>query len=45
MAKGKGIFIIAIPKKLMFEGDLNSCEARVLYGIEKLLPIYLIKHN
>ena len=45
MAKGKGIFRIAIPKKIMFEGDLNSCEARVLYGIEKLLPIYLKKHN
>lgn len=45
MAKGKGIFRIAISKKLMFEGDLNSCETRVLYGIEKLLPIYLKKHN
>lgn len=43
MAKGKGIFRIAIPKKLIFEGDLNNCEARIMYGIEKLLPVYLKK--
>ncbi len=43
MAKGKGIFCFAIPKKLKFEGNIIDCEARVSYGIEKLLPIYLEK--
>lgn len=43
MAKAKGIFYFAIPKKLKFEGNILDCEARVSYGIEKLLPIYLKK--
>ncbi|WP_299527461.1 hypothetical protein [uncultured Lutibacter sp.] len=41
MAKAKGIFCFAIPKKLKFEGDIIDCEARVEYGTKKLLPIYL----
>jgi len=45
MAKAKGVFCFAIPKKLKFEGNIKDCEARVAYGIEKLLPIYLEKHN
>jgi len=45
MAKAKGIFCFAIPKKLKFEGNIKNCEARVAYGIEKLLPIYLSKTN
>ena len=41
MAKAEGIFCLAIPKKLKFEGNILNCEARVEYGINKLLPIYL----
>lgn len=40
MAKAKGVFRLAIPEKLKFDGDILDCEARVAYGIEKLLPVY-----
>ena len=43
MAKGKGIYKLAIPTNLKFEGDLKNCRARIIYGKEKLLPIYLKK--
>jgi len=43
MAKGKDIFRLAIPKKLIFEGDLKNCQDRIIYGTQKLLPIYLLK--
>lgn len=43
MAKAKGIFCFAIPKKLKFEGHIIDCEARVEYGTKKILPIYLKK--
>ncbi len=40
MVRGKGIFTLGIPKSLKFEGALNSCEARINYGFEKILPFY-----
>ena len=43
MAKGQGIYALGVPKKLRLEGDLKDCEARILHGVQKLLPFYLSK--
>lgn len=43
MAKGKGIFRLGVPKNLRFEGNLYDCDARIEYGISKILPVYLNK--
>jgi hypothetical protein len=41
MAKGKGIFNLAIPKELKYEGEIGNCQTRFLHGKNKLLPYYL----
>lgn len=43
MMKGKGIFTLGVPKSLKFEGELDNCESRIAYGINKILPSYLNK--
>jgi len=41
IARRKGLYGLAIPKALTFEGDLNDCHARVDYAIKKVLPFSL----
>lgn len=41
IAKGKGIFNLAVSKELKFEGDITNCHSRFLHGRNKLLPYYL----
>ena len=41
MAKGKGVFILGVPKALRFEGDIKNCENRFNHALHKLLPYYL----
>lgn len=40
MAKGKGIFKFAVPKRLRFKGDLINCEDRFRHGATILLREY-----
>ncbi|MBN1253472.1 MAG: hypothetical protein JXA16_15140 [Bacteroidales bacterium] len=40
MAKGKGIYNLAVPKKLKFEGEIINCKSRFEHGIKKLIPFY-----
>ena len=44
MAKGKGVFNLAVPNELKFKGDIENCEARFEHGKNTLLPYYL-KHR
>ncbi len=39
--KGKGIYRIGVSKKLRFEGELIDCQARIKYGSEKIMQLYL----
>lgn len=41
IAKGKGIFNLAVSKELKYEGKIENCEARFLHGKNKILPYYL----
>ena len=41
MAKGKGIFNLAVPKELKYEGEIDNCQARFLHGKNKILSYYL----
>ncbi len=41
MAKGKGIFNLAVPKRLKFVGDIEDCQTRFEHGLYKLKPYYL----
>ena len=45
IVKGKGIYSIGVPRKLRFEGELMDCKARIKYGNEKILPLYLAKNH
>lgn len=45
IAKGKGIFNLAVPNELKFEGDITNCQSRFEHGKNKLLPYYLAKRN
>ncbi|WP_111706884.1 hypothetical protein [Lutibacter citreus] len=45
IAKGKGIFNLAVPNELKFEGDIDNCHSRFEHGKNKLLPYYLSKRN
>lgn len=38
MAKGKGIFSLGVSKKIRFEGEINNCDSRYNYTINKLIP-------
>lgn len=40
MAKGKGIYRLAIPNELRFKGDIKNCEDRFSYSINTLLDYY-----
>ncbi|MBP6758055.1 MAG: hypothetical protein KA133_02275 [Flavobacterium sp.] len=40
MAKGKGVFYFAIPKKLIFEGNVENCNDRFEHGLHKMIPYY-----
>jgi len=41
MAKGKGLFSIAVSKEIEYEGELMDCNLRYEHGVNKLLPYYL----
>ncbi|SDX99050.1 hypothetical protein SAMN05444411_11366 [Lutibacter oricola] len=41
MARGKGVFNLAVPKELKYVGEINHCETRFLHGKNKILPYYL----
>lgn len=41
MAKGKGIYSLAVPKKLKYDGDIENCTDRYEHGVKKLIPYYL----
>lgn len=43
MARGKGIFNLAVPKRLKFVGDIKDCQTRFEHGLYKLKPYYLQK--
>lgn len=45
IAKGKGIFNLAVPNELKFEGDITNCQSRFEHGVKKLLPYYLSKRD
>lgn len=45
MVKGKGIYNLAIPKKLKYEGNIENCQERFEYGINKMLQYYLDLHQ
>lgn len=36
MAKGKGIYFFAVPKKIRFEGSIKDCETRFRHGRDKV---------
>ncbi len=38
MAKGKGIFSLGVSKKIRFEGEIDDCNSRYNYTINKLIP-------
>jgi hypothetical protein len=38
IAMRKGLYWLAIPKALEYEGNLTDCNARVEYGLKKLIP-------
>lgn len=44
MAKGKGIFYLAIPKQIKYEGNVANCNDRFEHGLHKLIPYYLSKN-
>ena len=41
MAKGKGIFNLAIPNELKFVGEISDCQTRFEHGRNKIKPYYL----
>ena len=41
MAKGKGVFNLAVPKELKYEGEIDNCQTRFEHGKNKLLTYYL----
>ena len=41
MAKGKGIFALAVPKELKYVGSIEDCKVRFEHGINKVLPFNL----
>jgi hypothetical protein len=45
IVKRKGIYSIGVPRKLRFEGELIDCKARIKYGNQKILPLYVAKNN
>ena len=45
MAKGKGVFYLAIPKQLKYEGNIENCKDRFEHGLHKLIPYYLSKNS
>jgi len=44
MAKGKGIYKLAVPKKLKYLGDIRNCISRYEHGKNKLTP-FCEDHN
>ena len=38
MAKGKGIYSLAVTKGIKYEGEISDCNARYNYSINKLIP-------
>ena len=45
MAKGKGVFNLAVPNELKYEGKIDNCQTRFEHGKNKLLPYYLKKSS
>ncbi|MBI9040452.1 hypothetical protein [Lutibacter sp.] len=45
MAKGKGVFNLAVPNELKFKGDIKNCETRFEHGENVLFPYYLKHRN
>jgi len=45
MAKGKGIFNLAVPNELKYDGEIDNCHTRFEHGKNKLLPYYLKKNS
>ncbi|MDV7186802.1 hypothetical protein R3X25_05860 [Lutibacter sp. TH_r2] len=45
IAKGQGIFNLAVPKELKFEGEISNCQTRFEHGKNKILPYYLKSRN
>ncbi|WPR71194.1 hypothetical protein SLW70_14815 [Flavobacterium sp. NG2] len=45
MAKGKGIYFLAVPKKLKYDGNIGNCHDRFNHGINKILDYYLETHK
>lgn len=43
IAKGKGIYNLAVKKKLKFEGKITDCKARYEHAFTKLFPYYIDK--
>ncbi len=41
IAKGKGVFNLAVPNELKYEGKIDNCKTRFEHGKNKLLPYYL----
>lgn len=41
IAKGKGIYKLAVKKRLRFQGQITDCKARYDHALFKLLPYYL----
>jgi stalled ribosome alternative rescue factor ArfA len=41
MAKGKGIYSLAVKNKLTFEGDIRDCKSRYEHAFSKLISYYL----
>ncbi|WP_027419249.1 hypothetical protein [Crocinitomix catalasitica] len=45
MAKGKGIYNLAVPNAIKYKGEIENCEDRFQHGMQTLLPYYLNKRN
>lgn len=45
IAKGQGIFNLAVPEELKFEGDISDCQTRFEHGKNRILPYYLKSRN
>lgn len=45
IAKGKGIYRLAVKNKLQFEGKITDCKARYEHAFNKLMPYYLDEDN
>lgn len=43
MAKGKGVFNLAVPNELKYSGSIDNCQTRFEHGKNKLLTYYLKK--